>query len=118
MIVTAAAHGMFKGDRVQIATDSLTFTCSKDNNSSNHTYPRLADPANGAWLTISSVTTDSFTVNVGKNERFEFTPSASTYNAATGDVTLDIGDHSLLAPIEHTATGLFIHLQMVRLLLQ
>ena len=105
MIVTAAAHGMFKGDRVQIATDSLTFTCSKDSNSSNHTYPRLADPADGAWLTISSVTTDAFTVNVGRSERFEFTPSASTYNAATGDVTLDIGDHSLLAPIEHTATG-------------
>ena len=29
MIITAAAHGMYKGDRVQIATDSLTFTCSK-----------------------------------------------------------------------------------------
>ena len=105
MVVTAAAHGMFKGDRVQFATDSLTFTCSKDNNQSNHTYPRIADPANGAWLTIDSVTTDSFTVNVGKNERFEFTPTASTYNAATGDVTLDIGAHALLAPIEHTATG-------------
>ena len=104
MIVTAAAHGMFKGDRVQFATDSLTFTCSKDNDASNHTYPRIADPVGGAWVTIDSVTTDSFKVNVGKNERFEFTPSASTYNAVTGDVTLDIGSHSLLAPIEHTAS--------------
>ena len=104
MIITSAAHGMFKGDRIQIAIDSLTFTCSKDNNGSNHTYPRTADPAGGAWLTISSVTTDSFTVNVGRSERFQFTPSDATYTATTGDMTLDIGEHSLLAPIEHTAT--------------
>ena len=105
MVVTAAAHGMNKGDRVQIATDSLTFTCSKDNNTSNHTYPRAADPVGGAWLTISSVTTDAFTVNVGTSERFQFTPSTADYNPTTGDMTLNIGDHSLLAPIEHTATG-------------
>jgi hypothetical protein len=105
MTITSANHGMYKGDRIQIATDSLTFTCSKDNNSTNHTYPRLADPVGGAWVTIDSVTTDSFKVNVGSNQRFEFTPSASTYNAATGELTLDIGSHSLLAPIDHTATG-------------
>ena len=105
MIVTAASHGMYKGDRIQIDTDSFTFTCSKDNNSSNHTYPRASDPVGGAWLTIASVTTDAFTVNVGANERMSFTPSASTYNAATGDVTLDIGAHALVAPLDHTATN-------------
>ena len=105
MTLTAANHGMYKGDRIQIATDSLTFTCSKDNNSTNHTYPRISDPVGGAWVTIDSVTTDAFTVNVGRSERFQFTPSDSTYNAVTGDMTLTIGDHSLLAPIEHTATN-------------
>ncbi|BCU98586.1 MAG: hypothetical protein CM15mV22_2180 [Eurybiavirus sp.] len=34
----------------------------------NHTYPRIADPVGGAWVTIDSVTTDSFKVNVGKRE--------------------------------------------------
>ena len=104
MVVTAAAHGMNKGDRVQIATDSLTFTCSKDNDTSNHTYPRAADPSGGAWLTISSVTTNAFTVNVGISDRFQFTPTDASYNATTGDMTLDIGSHSLLAPVSHTAT--------------
>ena len=94
MTLTAANHGMYKGDRIQIATDSLTFTCSKDNNSTSHTYPRLSDPVGGAWVTIDRVTTDAFTVNVGRSERFQFTPSDSTYNAVTGDMTLTIGDHS------------------------
>ena len=104
MIVTVAGHGMNKGDRVLFSTDSLTFTCSKDNHTSDHTYPRVADPSGGAWLTISSVTTNAFTVNVGISDRFAFTPTDASYNAATGDMTLDIGSHLLLAPLSHTAT--------------
>ena len=98
-------NGMIKGDRVLIDTDSLTFTCSKDNNSTNHTYPRASDPAGGSWLTIDKITTDSFTVNVGKNERFSFTPTNSTYTASTGVLTLTLGDHNLLGAVSHTATN-------------
>ena len=105
MILTAAGHGMIKGDRVLIDTDSLTFTCSKDNNATNHTYPRASDPAGGSWLTIDKITTDSFTVNVGKNERFSFTPTNSTYTASTGVLTLTLGNHNLLGAVSHTATN-------------
>ncbi len=50
---------------IGIATDGVTFTCSKDNNASNHSYPRTTDPAHNATLGIEAVTTNSVTVNVG-----------------------------------------------------
>ena len=45
----------------------MTFTCDKDSHGSNHTYPRLSDPASGKWLSVSSVSTNTFVVNVGKS---------------------------------------------------
>ena len=104
MVVTAAAHGMVNGDRIKFNDNGLTFTCSKDNNLTNHTYPRSSDPAAGAWLTISDVHTNSFKVKVGTAVRQEYTPTASTYNPATGDLSLTIGAHPLLAATSHTAT--------------
>ena len=53
------------GNKIKIATNSLVFTCDKDNHFSNHPYPRATDPANNVFLPITSVTTDSITVNVG-----------------------------------------------------
>jgi len=105
MMITAAAHGMDNGDRIKFTDNSLTFTCSKDNNATNHTYPRSSDPAAGAFLTIYSVTTDSFKVNVGTGIRQEYTPTASTYNAATGDLSLTIGAHPLLGPTTLSPTS-------------
>jgi len=105
MVCTVAAHGLNKGDRIKFTENSLTFTCTKDNNFTQHTYPRASDPSGGAWLTVSEVTTNSFKVNVGKNERFQYTPTNSTYNATTGDLTLTVGSHSIAAPTAHTATG-------------
>ena len=65
MVCTKTSHGMIKGDRIRFATNSLTFTCAKDNNATQHQYPRVGDPAEGAWLTIDAVTNDTFTVFVG-----------------------------------------------------
>ena len=45
----------------------MTFTCDKDSHVSNHTYPRLSDPASGKWLSVSSVSTNTFVVNIGKS---------------------------------------------------
>ena len=67
MVVTVNGHDMIKGDRIQFATNSLTFTCAKDNHSTQHTYPRVGDPAEGAWHTIDAVTTNTFTVFVGES---------------------------------------------------
>ena len=59
MVVTVNGHPLIKGDRIRIEANSLTFTCAKDNNATQHTYPRVVqngnDPANNAWLTIDAV---------------------------------------------------------------
>ena len=60
-----AGHPLIKGDRIFFATNSLTFTCGLDNNQTQHTYPRVGDPSEGAWHTIDAVTNNTFTVNVG-----------------------------------------------------
>jgi len=62
---TSTAHGMVTGERVQLADNSFTFTCAKDNNISEHYYPREDDPASGRWLAITKVDADTFTVVVG-----------------------------------------------------
>ena len=57
---------------VKLVDNSFTFTCTKDNNATLHTYPRPTDPAGSqsttnvtGYLTISNVTTNTFRVNVG-----------------------------------------------------
>ena len=65
MVLTKTSHGMIKGDRIRFANNSLTFTCAKDNNATQHTYPRVGDPSEGAWHTIDAVTNNTFTVFVG-----------------------------------------------------
>ena len=67
MIVTAAGHGLSNGNDVGIGTNSLTFTCSKDDHATEHTYPRTTDPAHNTLKAVSNVTTDTFTVDVGKS---------------------------------------------------
>ena len=53
------------GSTVTIANESLIFTCTMDNNGSEHAYPRSTDPASGTALIPSATTTNSITVNVG-----------------------------------------------------
>ena len=65
-IVTTVNHNLTTSNSVTIANNSLTFTCSLDNNATNHTYPRSTDPSSGATLPVlSTPTPTSFTVNVG-----------------------------------------------------
>ena len=40
LLLTIGAHTLSVGEGVRIATDSLTFTCSKDGGATTHTYPR------------------------------------------------------------------------------
>ena len=58
---------MTGSNTVTIATGSISFTCAKDDYRTNHAYPRATDPAAGQNLSITSFTTNSITVNVGKN---------------------------------------------------
>ena len=66
--ITIPGHGLSTTDQIRIENNSLTFTCSRDNNISVHNYPRPGiDPFAGRWLRIKSFTTDTFTVNVGQS---------------------------------------------------
>ena len=65
VIKTASAHGLSVGNLIRINDGGITFTCATDSNGSNHPYPRATDPASGKILTITAVTSDTFTVDVG-----------------------------------------------------
>ena len=97
LTVTSNGHGMVEGERVHITDGSLTFTCGMDSNTTTHAYPRATDPVSGKWLEISNVTTNTFDVNVGDSPLVSFTPSAATYDPATGVMVLTIGNHGLTA---------------------
>ena len=52
---TNSAHGLTTGNRIQIADNSLTFTCAYDSNATQHTYPRQTDPIRGEWIEVTVV---------------------------------------------------------------
>ena len=63
--ITSNSHGLSVGDLIRIDDMAITFTCSKDSHGSNHPYPRNTDPASGKLLTVTAVSANTFTVNVG-----------------------------------------------------
>ena len=65
LVITSNSHGLSVGDLIRIDDLAITFTCSKDSNATNHPYPRNTDPASGKLLTVSAVSANTFTVNVG-----------------------------------------------------
>ena len=85
-INTSVPHGMVTGERVQLANNSFTFTCAKDNNKSEHYYPREDDPASGRWLAITKVDADTFTVVVGTSSD---TSTHTFVGAQSGNIRTD-----------------------------
>ena len=70
-VITIGAHDLQAGDKINIAANSMTFTCDTDGNVTNYTYPTT---------TITN-----------------FTPTNATYDPATGVFTATIGSHKLKA---------------------
>ena len=92
LVLTAPNHGLSSGDVVKIAANSLSFTCSMDNNYSVKTYPRITDPVYNNNITVGTVTTNTITLPIGSSPLVRYTPGANTeYNTVTGDLILDIG---------------------------
>ena len=100
MVIEINGHGLSNGDTIYIENNALTFTCGMDNNATNHTYPRPTDPAsqstpelNNGILTVSSVTTNTFTVNVGPagDETFKCTNVKSAITILFDILTTAIG---------------------------
>ena len=106
--VSAVTNGIEKAEStIYIENNGLTFTCGMDNNATNHSYPRPTDPAsqstaelNNGILAVSSVTTNTFTVNVGPagDETFKCTnvKSAITilFDILTNAIGAGGGDHT------------------------
>ena len=67
LVLFISGHGLTDSNTVQIATNSISFACSKDNYSTIHPYPRSTDPVAGISTTILSFNADTITVNVGAN---------------------------------------------------
>ena len=73
LIRTSTNHNLLSGDKIRIIDNGLYFTCTMDNRETEHSYPRVTDPASGAELIIGGGTATStnhltnteFVVNVG-----------------------------------------------------
>ena len=95
-VMTLTGHSLSTSDKVTIADNAFTFTCTMNNNASQKTYPRPGkDPARGQQLSITGTTTDTFTVNVGTSPIVDHQPTAVSYNQSTGDMVCTIGPHTL-----------------------
>ena len=100
MTLTIPNHGFEDGDLVWIADGSLTFRCDEDSQNSDHAYPRSTDPVSGKYIPVSSVTKDTFIVNVGvsSNTTTHYFQSAVA-NGLTRAVIRTGGNYT------HTLTG-------------
>tara|TARA_B100000287_G_scaffold183671_1_gene173701 strand:+ start:379 stop:19995 length:19617 start_codon:yes stop_codon:yes gene_type:complete len=102
--VTVNNHGFKTGEQVKIHQGSLIFTCSQDNHASKHGYPRTKDPAGDQWLAIEEVTMHTFKVQVGQTAKREYDVSDATYDQATGELKLEVGNHNFVEATQHIAT--------------
>jgi len=125
MVVTVGVHNFKIGQFIEIDQESITFTCAKDGNATEHSYPRYHDPYNKTPVKITAVTETTFTVNVGgyasgtahtfvraqegcirddvviwsdPASYAEFkTPTGASYNVGTGVFSITIPNHGLSA---------------------
>ena len=65
LLLVIPNHGLTTSNTIQIVTNSLFFTCSRDGYKKEKSYPRTTDPAYNANLNIESATTNTIIVNVG-----------------------------------------------------
>ena len=69
------------GRHIKLPDNAITFTCTKDGNATNHSYPRPSDYASGKSLTV---------LEIGDSE---FTATNAAYVPATGVLTLTVPNH-------------------------
>ena len=97
MVITSAGHGLSNGNKIKFELGSLTFSCTKNGNATNHSYPRITDPSYDEWLTVANKTNDTFEVNVGisgPNDQYAHTfvsATASGLLKQSGTIKLFIG---------------------------
>ena len=91
MEITIGDHNFIEGSGIKLAANSLTFTCLKDFNVTEHSYPRTTDPVYDKSIPIKSIGTIPYSI------------SDADYNPETGIVTLTVPGQSFTNPTRHTA---------------
>ena len=62
---TIGAHKLKVGDEIEIAPESITFTCAMDNNQTEHVAPEAHHPFWKKKIKLTAVDTTTITANVG-----------------------------------------------------
>ena len=92
MELTLGSHSINVGDEIHIAPSSLTFTCARDGNATNHPYPRSSGVPNDygkdkyyySPVKVIDTTATTITVNVGvSSDTSVHTFVSATANAIT-----------------------------------
>ena len=94
-VITIGTHSLPVGSSIYLVPNSMTFTCAMDGGNALHTYPRTTDPNYQKYFTITGTTATTITVNAGASPIVSYNVSNAYYNAATGNLQLTIGTHSL-----------------------
>ena len=95
MTITSPGHGLFTGSHIRITDNSFVFTCSQDDNATEHTYPRSTDPISGVGVSIGATTLDTFEIEVGVTTTTYIQPTNAVYNPVTGQLTVIAAGHGL-----------------------
>ena len=97
VLEVGSGHGLSIGEGLLIENGAVSFKCTMDGNQVAQAYPRAGkDRASGRSIPITAIGSTTVTVNVGNaGDNKTFTPTAATYDAATGVFTATIGQHGL-----------------------
>ena len=87
-MTTDSSHGLSTTTSVGLATNGFVYTCTMDQNSTEHAYPRVTDPAHNTSLYPTAVTANNVTVNVGVSTRVEYNINHADYNDVVGIMTM------------------------------
>ena len=75
-VTTNEPHGMITGNRVNFKRDSIRFRCMMDQRKSIKSYPRAKDPSDQQWLSVTGISTNQFSVNVGTSPLVYHSPTS------------------------------------------
>ena len=102
VLTLPAGHNATNSSTVGIVTSGLTFTCSRDDHRTEHSYPRTTDPAHNANLSCT-VSGNEITVNVGVASEYYTTLTQSKDTSITIDPQGRCAD---VASAIHTLVGI------------
>ena len=94
LVLTIGNHSLRQGTNIKLATESLVFTCTLDDNVSQKSYPRASgantssgsDYAYDTPLPITAITSDTITINVNGGQGAISDLSTHTFVSGTNAV--------------------------------